>query len=215
MKRLDYFNFIAEKLSSLATCIEARGSLNFLDIHIHAEIFYRDFFNLLFGWSLEKTELHNEPGIDLVDTTNKIVVSVSATATKNKIESSLNKINSNYSSYAFKFISISKDASKLRTQTYNPHKLIFSPHEDIYDVQALLELICKMQIERQKDVYEFLKKELDNETTTEKLKPIERLKNYLHDRDNWEMIKNELGSTFYYERFPEFKIVENDDFYKE
>lgn len=107
MNRLSYFNFIEEKLSSLATSIELRGKCNILDSHIHSEIFYRDFINLLFGWNLEKTENHNEAGIDLVDKTSRIVASVSATATKKKIEYSLSKLNSNYAGYAFKFISIS------------------------------------------------------------------------------------------------------------
>lgn len=216
MNRSIYFNFINEKLSFLATGIELRGNLNLLDFHIHAEIFFRDFFNLLFDWNLEKTEHHNEPGIDLVDITNSIVVSVSATATKQKIESSLNKIDSKYSGYAFKFISISKDASKLRTQTYlNPHNLTFSPAKDIYDIQKLLSLILEMEINRQKEVYEFLKKELDNETTPERLKAIDLLKKYLHDCYNWKMVEHELSSTFYYEQFPEFAIVKNDDFYEE
>ncbi|MDP3333079.1 MAG: SMEK domain-containing protein [Methylococcaceae bacterium] len=215
MNRSTYFNFIEEKLSSLATSIESRGKLNLLDSHIHAEMFYRDFFNLLFDWNLEKTENHNEPGIDLVYKTNNIVVSVSAKANKEKIESSLEKIDSSYSGCSFKFISISKEANKLKTKTYlNPHNLKFSPSEDIYDVDALLKLILVMQIDHQRQVYEFLKKELDNETTPERLKPIERLKNYLQDRNNWKIIEEGSSLTFHYEQFPEFTIVENVDFYE-
>lgn len=121
MNRPQHFNFIEEKLSLLATRIEMRGSLNILDLHIHAEIFYRDFFNLLFGWSLEKTIRNNEAGIDLIDTTNNIVVQVSATASKAKIESALNKELGIYSGYAFKFISISKDAD-CGTKCQTPYK---------------------------------------------------------------------------------------------
>ncbi len=216
MNRSPYFNFISEKLSSFVNNTELQGKLNLLGNHIHAEFLFRDFFNLLFDWNLKKTGCHNEPGIDLVDITNCIVVSVSATATKKKIESSLNKIDSKYSGYAFKFISISKDASKLRTKTYlNPHNLTFSPAEDIYDVQKLLSLIFEMEINRQKEVYDFLKNELANEVNPERLKPIDRLKNYLHDHINWKMVEHELSSTFHYEQFPEFTIVQNDDFYEE
>jgi hypothetical protein len=70
MNHPDYFNFIEAKLCLLATRIEMRGTLNILDLHIHAEISYRDFFNLLFEWHLEKTENHNEQGIDLIDIEN-------------------------------------------------------------------------------------------------------------------------------------------------
>lgn len=214
MNRSIYFNFIREKLSSLANYIGFGGKLNLLDSHIHAEIFFRDFSNLLFGWNLKKTKHHNEPGIDLVDITNRIVVSVSATVTKQKIESSLEKINSKYSGYTFKFISISKDASELRKQTYsNPHTLIFSPITDIFDIPLFLNQIYEMEIDQLREVYEFLKKELDNEIDTITLKPIDRLKTYLHDSGNW---KYELGEEqnpiFHYEQFPEFTIVENSSF---
>ena len=53
MNRQTNFNFIEEKLSLLATCIEMRGGLNILDLHLHSEIFYLHFFNLLFGWDLQ------------------------------------------------------------------------------------------------------------------------------------------------------------------
>ncbi len=71
MKRQEYFNFIEEKLSSLATRIEMRGDLNLLDLHLRAENFYLDFFNLLFGWNLINlnVEQPNVAGIDLVDKT--------------------------------------------------------------------------------------------------------------------------------------------------
>lgn len=211
-----YINFIIEKISSLATSIELRGKLNLLDYHICSEIFYRDFFNLLFGWNLEKTKNHHESGIDLVDTKNNIVVQVSSTVTKKKIEDSLTKIDSKYSGYAFKFISISKDTSQLKSQTYsNPHNLIFSSIEDIYDVHRLLKLISEMEIDPLKGVYEFLKKELDKETTPEILKPIDDLKNYLDDHDNWKMVEEELNQTFHYELFPKFTIFKNIDFNEE
>lgn len=165
MNRPNYLNFISEKLSSFATDIELHGKLNLLDNHIYSEPFFRDFCNLLFGWHLKKTEHHNESGIDLISETDKIVVSVSATATKAKIESSLNKVNPKYSGYFFKFISISKDAGNLKSRNYsNPHNLKFFPTEDIYDIPSLLKLIFEMKIDQLKAVYGFLKKELHNET---------------------------------------------------
>jgi hypothetical protein len=112
----------------------------------------------------------NAPAIDLIDTTNKIVVQVSATATKQKIESALAKDLSTYKDYSFKFISISKDAKNLRTKTFsNPHNLVFLPANDIFDIHSLLALINEMDIEKMKEVYEFLKKELKSEPDPEKV----------------------------------------------
>ena len=111
MNRAKYFNFIESKLSLLATRIEMRGGLNILDLHLHSENFYLHFFKVLFGWELENRNAvdPNAAGVDLLDTTNKIIVQVSATATKQKIESALAKDLSTYKGYSFKFISISNE----------------------------------------------------------------------------------------------------------
>lgn len=172
MNRSEYFNFIESKLSLLATRIEMRGGLNILDMHLHSENFYLHFFNLLFGWELQNLNAvhQNAAGVDLVDTTHRIIVQVSATATKQKIESALAKDLATYEGYSFKFISISKDAKKLRTKTFlNPQNLTFSPTEDIFDVPSLLEFIIELNIDRQKEVYEFLRKELKSEPDPEKI----------------------------------------------
>ena len=130
MSRPNHIDFITTKLSALATEIKLCGKLNFLDRHLHAETFYAYFFNELFGWKLQNLNAikPNATAIDLIDQTNKIVVQVSATATKDKVESALTKDLSAYTGYAFKFISISKDASALRSMTFaNPHNLAFYP----------------------------------------------------------------------------------------
>lgn len=172
MNRSKYFDFIESKLSLLATRIEMRGGLNILDIHLHSENFYLHFFKVLFGWKLQNLNAvyQNAVGVDLVDNTNNIIIQVSATATKQKIESALAKDLSAYKGYSFKFISISKDAKDLRTKTFsNPHNLTFLPAEDIFDIPTLLKSICTMNIERQREVYEFLKKELKSEPDPEKV----------------------------------------------
>lgn len=172
MNRLNYFNLIESRLSGLAYRLEIRGGLNLLELNLHSENFYLHFFKVLFGWELQNLNAmqRNAPGVDLVDTTNKIIVQVSATATKQKIESALNKDLSNYHGYSFKFISISKDAKNLRTKQFaNPHNLTFSPADDIFDILSLLVLIGMMDIDRQKEVYEFLKKELKSEPDPEKV----------------------------------------------
>jgi hypothetical protein len=172
MNRSKFFNFIEEKLSLLAMRIEMRGGLNLLDLNLHSEDFYQHFINLLFDWELKNLNAvqQNAPGIDLVDTTNKIVAQVSATATRQKIESALTKDLSTYKGYSFKFISISKDAKDLRTKTFlNPHNLTFSPPKDIFDIKSLLTFIKNMRVEKMEKVYEFLKKELKNEPDPEKV----------------------------------------------
>ncbi|CAG0941396.1 hypothetical protein BROC_01427 [Candidatus Brocadiaceae bacterium] len=172
MNRSTYFNHIEEKLCLLATRLEVRGRLNILDLNLHSENFYLHLFNMLFGWELQNlnTVRQNAAGVDLVDTRNKIIVQVSATATKQKIESALAKDLSAYKDYSFKFISISKDAQDLRTKTFsNPYNLTFLPANDIFDIHTLLALIITMEIDRTKEIYDFLKKELKSEPDPEKV----------------------------------------------
>ncbi len=172
MNRSVYFNFIEEKLCYLAYRLEIRGGLNILDLHVHSENFYLHFCNLIFGWELENLNVMdpNAEAIDLVDTKNKIIVQVSATATKQKIESALGKDLSTYTGYSIKFIFIAKDAKDLRTKTFsNPHNLTFSAARDIFDVPYLLRSINPMEIDQLKGIYEFLKKELKSEPVPDKV----------------------------------------------
>jgi len=163
LNRPFHFNFIEEKLLFLAFRIETRGKLNLLDLHLHVENFYLHFFNELFGWQLQNlnTIKQNAEAIDLICFTNKIVVQVSATATKAKVESALTKNLAMYAGYSFKFISISKDAGDLRKQSFaNPHHLSFDPQTDIYDVTSILRHISALSADDQKRIAAFLKKEL-------------------------------------------------------
>lgn len=173
MNRTEYYNYIDEKLHVLAYRITTGGKLNMLGLHMHSENFYLHLFNLLFGYKLENlnTFLQNIEAIDLIDHTNKIVIQVSATNTKQKVESALEKkIIKTYSAYTFKFISIAKDASNLRKNIfYNPYSISFNPSKDIYDIVIILSIISNANIDEQKRIYQFIKKELGNEIDIVKL----------------------------------------------
>ncbi len=173
MNRAPYFNYIEEKLHVLSRRIETRGKLNLLDLHIHLENFFFHFFNLLYGYKLENLNRKsaNIESIDLICHKNKIIIQVSATSTKQKIESALSKdIIKNYNNYTFKFISISKDASNLRKKKYkNEHSIKFDCIQDIYDTKSILNDILNYDIEKIKKIYSFIKKELGNEIDIVKL----------------------------------------------
>jgi hypothetical protein len=166
MKRSEYFNFIENKLSILATSIKSRGKLNILDYNQHSENFYLELINLIYNWELEnlnKTK-HNFEGLDLIDKKNKVIVSVSATCSKAKINSSLEKKSlNNYTGYNFKFISISRNADNLRKNIFNiPTGITFNPYNDIIDNVLILRQIKNLKIDEQERIFEFIKKELGN-----------------------------------------------------
>ena len=164
MNRSLYFDLCEEHLCILCVRIEVRGKLNLLNLHIHCEDFYLRLMNLLFGYQLENVNAttQNVEGIDLVDSGGKIVMQVSAKATKDKITSALSKDLSAYAGHGFVFVSIAKDASALRGAVYaNPHKLTFAPKSDIHDVRSMLNVILHMDIAQQQEIYALLKKELE------------------------------------------------------
>ena len=174
MNRTRYYNYIEEKLNFLAYRIEKRGKINLLDLNIHSETFFAELFNILYDYNLVNLNCikQNAEGIDLVDTKNKIIIQVPATCTKEKIENSLNKgIYLFYKDYNFKFISISKEVSnKLRiTEFENPYNLIFDSQKDILDSTTLLRYILNLEIDKQKILFEFIKKELGEEISTVKV----------------------------------------------
>ena len=174
MNRTRYYNYIEERLNFLAYRIEKRGKINLLDLNIHSETFFAELFNILYNYNLVNLNYikQNTEGIDLIDTKNKIIIQVSATSTKGKIENSLNKgIYLFYKDYNFKFISISKEvSSKLRaTEFENPYNLIFDSQKDILDSTTLLRYILNLEIDKQKILFEFIKKELGEEISTIKV----------------------------------------------
>jgi len=173
MNRNLYYNYIEEKLHTLSSRIETKGKLNLLDLHVHSENFYLYFFNLIYCYKLENlnTKLQNVEAIDLIDHKNKILIQVSATSTKQKIELALSKdIIKKYNGYTFKFISISKDSSDLRKKNYaNPHSINFTPTKDIYDIVTILKDIQSKNIDEIKAIYDFIKKELGGEVDIVKL----------------------------------------------
>lgn len=173
MNRTVYYNYIDEKLHALALRIDTNGKLNMLHLHMHSESFYLHFLNLLFGYMLENLNksLQNVEAIDLIDREHKIIIQVSATSTKTKVESALRKdIIKELPSYRFMFLSISKDVSNLRKANFkNPHGISFSPASDILDLRSILNEVLQKNVTAQKKVYEFIKFELGNEVDVLKL----------------------------------------------
>lgn len=165
MERMKYFNFIEERLSTLATRASIRSSLNLIDLNIHSENFFASLLNLLFDLELNNvnTDKHNIESIDLIDIKNKIVVQVSTTATKQKIEKTLSKpILKDYTDFSLWFIFIgNKDCGTLMKGKYkNPYEISFKPQENIFYLKKMLSIIQNLSIEKIKEIYDLVKKEI-------------------------------------------------------
>jgi hypothetical protein len=159
-----YFDLCTKKLAVLSTEVELRGSVNILDLHVHCEDFYARFLNLLFGLSLTNLNAtqQNSAGIDLIDSTGKIVLQVSSTATFAKVQGALSHATlAGFKGYRFKFVSISKDADDLKKKIFaNPHGLNFSAANDVIDIKSITGILLHLPPSKQQQVYTFLHEEL-------------------------------------------------------
>lgn len=172
MVRQEYFNEIEKRLSWLRSRVELRGSLNIYDQNIHCEYFYMHLLNMLYNWNLvnANTTDRNQPAFDLIFESQHIIVQVSSTNKKSKVQSSLDKLDTKYKGYNFKFVSISKSSSHLRKYTYNtPVEVSFDPKKDIYDIEKILSTISALTTEACKKVYDFITTELAYETSQIKI----------------------------------------------
>ena len=163
MNRDIYVAKIKTLLNILKNEIKDSGKLNLLDINVHAEDFYRDLLNLVYSWQLQNMNQWNQnaAGGDLWYDNVKIVIQVSSTSTKDKIQSSIDKLSAEqFAGYRFKFLRIDGDVIKLRKELYNTHDIVFEPSVDIIDISTLLKDIAHLDIDRLKKVCELCEKEI-------------------------------------------------------
>ena len=167
LQRQTYINDIVNRLSGLASSVELRGLLNLLDLHVISEDFYIGLLNLIYGWELRNANSlqQNAPGIDLVDNSNHILVQVTGTSTKGKIDHSLKEIPEIYTGYHFYFAPIVTDAKEQRKYKYNPpHEIVFNPKTDILDIHFIANKIKGMpNIEDIRTIEMFIKNNIQND----------------------------------------------------
>jgi len=213
MNRTVYFDYIEEHLNVLATRINRTGKINHLQLHNHSENFYKYFCKELYGWEVRNLneETQNMEAIDLVCDTNFLVIQISATCTKEKIEDCLEKGKiKEFPGYTFKFISIAKDAGDLRKKNYkNPNNITFDPTKDILDVTSILSYIDGLDIDSQKRIYRFIKSELGNEIDIVKLDSnLAKIVNVLA-KENWEKADGLVTNIFEIDRKISFNNLKN------
>ncbi|WBX36475.1 ABC-three component system protein [Mycoplasma capricolum] len=155
---------IALRLSTYQTYITNLSKIGKTDENLNAERIYTDVINTIFNLELSNynSVIFNNPGFDLIDKKNKILIQVSATCSKDKIQNSLSKININeYQNYNFKFLCISnqeiKNVKKLKFQI--PNTLLFEPKKDIWDVSFLIQHLYEVNIIKLEKLLTYLNQE--------------------------------------------------------
>lgn len=164
MQRESYIQSIENKLSLLVTRVKLRGRLNLQDLNIHSENFFRDLLNIIYDYDLKNLNnfKSNAEGVDLIDSTNKVIVQVTSTATTTKINSSIRKLTKFYQGYNLKFIIIIDQIPKLFSKvkpTKNEY-ISFNPKSDIIDIGSILKEISDCDINKLEKIYNFFKNEI-------------------------------------------------------
>jgi hypothetical protein len=99
------FNNISRILAITRYDIEQRQLINDYGLNIHAENYFRDIFNFIYGYSFENANFENQniAHIDLIDKTNKLLYQITTKRTKEKIENTLKALDRNdYVGYSIK-----------------------------------------------------------------------------------------------------------------
>lgn len=165
MNRMILCNEIEIYFNNLKMLIQSYNQQNLYDINIYCENLFLNLLNLTYDWHLQNLNVanRNEPGADLVDYDNKILIQVSSTCTRGKIQSSFRKLNiEKYGGFRFKFLSILEDAQKLRKFQYDrPEDISFDPEKDILDLNIMIKKMKESDIDKLGKIHEMVKRELD------------------------------------------------------
>jgi hypothetical protein len=151
-------NNIIDRLSYLQSKIKNRNSLNLTDANIHAENFFRDFFNQL-GSSFDN-ENYSQPNsayIDLIDKTNKIAIQVTSQNTNKKITDCVIGFykNEKYKDYKLKVLLIAKDA-----KDYKFNKEVCQYTFEVIDIKKIISEINDRTLDDLNSIASFLDKQI-------------------------------------------------------
>lgn len=158
MKDAIYIEQTSLLLHAFAEAVKTLGKINLHDDNIHAEYFFRDFLNKLYGWNLgdANDEKKNEPGIDLKDEERTLMVQVSSTASVQKVKDSFAKASKvKYKGYRFYFLFLVGSASELRGKKFTvPDEFVFDAGTDILDIDSLIARMMSEPFETKRELYE-------------------------------------------------------------
>lgn len=162
--RNDIITNITKKLAYLQSQIKLSNSLNLTDINIHAENFFRDFFNDCFGYSFNNTNFdhQNAAHIDLIDNKNKYAMQITSQDDNTKISKSIIGFynQKEYNGYTLDILLISKDAKNYKTDFTQSGKYNFDHVKQVKDMKRLLNEINDKKLCEIKKINLFLNEQI-------------------------------------------------------
>jgi hypothetical protein len=156
---------IKQWLSFLCSQVELSNSLNLQDINVIAENFYRDLFNLLYGYNLKNAnhKKQNVASIDLFDDEKRLVIQVTSDNSSTKIHDTISGFNEgslyeNYDRLIMLIITTKRDFPKAKFDKVGG--MLFSKDNDIMDVTTIFNDIADLKPAKLQEIKEFIVKEV-------------------------------------------------------
>jgi len=210
MNRQDYQKSIINSLSWLSKEVSLCNSMNFTDINVHSEYFYRDLLNLAFGYELENINIlePNSAAIDLGDSKNKIAIQVTSTSKLDKTKKTVNKfIEKNlYEKYDRLIILNITEKTSHKVPTIGDGNYMLDTKDDIWDIQTLVTRFNNLKDSELYAIHNFLNEALykkPSETLPKNTTTILKLIELISDEEH-----SAVGEGYIIEPFPEHKIHE-------
>jgi len=185
-RRTSKYSIVEKRLAYIKARVELANSLNLTDANIHAENFYRDFFNKL-GFSFTNTNFDspNAAHIDLIDTINKQAIQITSRTDSKKIKEAIDGFYSKDESkgYKLQLLLIGKDAKDYTTSFGHD----FDHSKDVMDVKRLLAIINNLETDNIAKIADFLDNEILEErsqTESTEVETIMSLIDFLSEDEN-------------------------------
>ena len=169
MNRKKYSDNIIMWLTQIVTSVKLGGKLNLNDLNIHAENFFRDLLNRIYGLNLENinfTKGKNADTIDLGDTDKRIAIQVTSNDSLDKLRNTIKNFTKNglldqYDKLQFLIIKADRKFSrKTNFDVEVDNKFEFSISEDILTISKINAEINNKSTDEIKTIHDFLEKEI-------------------------------------------------------
>ncbi len=179
MERRTFIEAIVRHISRLRVEVENSNALNLTDINIHAEDFYREFLNLVYGSNYRNMNFAagNFPAIDLADDETGEAIQVTATSELSKVRKTVQafagkKLHETYDRLTI--LNIGK-ITEHKKQEIKSHcgNVVVCTKDNIRTTKDLLRDIQGLDSEGVRAVHEFLERQLGTNPTETVPKEIE------------------------------------------
>lgn len=208
MNRQDYQKSIINSLTWLSTQVTVNNKLNFTDINVHSENFYRDLLNLAFDYNLVNINITdpNTAAIDLGDEANKFAIQVTSTSALAKTRHTVNKFIEKglYKKYERLVILNITEKTTHSVPTVGDERYSLNTKDDIWDIGDLSKRINNLDLTKIQQISNFLNQQLYLKPTESLPRNVETILQLI------ELISDEkhpaVGEGFLAEPFPDEKI---------